>query len=103
MTTILAIIYVAMKLYQSLEAHSGYNIPFPFSISSVIDCMDCAPAHDFHHSANVGNFGGFFMFWDWICGTDAAYKRAVMTKKAETIAYRTARRPYEHDAMYEKR
>ncbi|KAH9262711.1 hypothetical protein BASA82_000261 [Batrachochytrium salamandrivorans] len=57
--------YMGMKFYQSLEAHSGYNIPFPFSLTSVIDSMDCAPAHDFHHSHNVGNFGGWFMFWDW--------------------------------------
>lgn len=35
--------------------------------------MDCAPAHDFHHTHNTGNFGGWFIFWDWLCGTDQRY------------------------------
>lgn len=33
----------------------------------------CDPRHDYHHSHNVGNFGSFFVFWDWLCGTDQAY------------------------------
>jgi hypothetical protein len=40
-----------------MEAHSGYNLPFPLSVVSFIDSMDAAPAHDFHHSHNVGNYG----------------------------------------------
>ena len=97
---VLAIMYVATKLYQSMEAHSGYNVPFPFSLASAIDSMDCAPAHDFHHSHNTGNFGGFFMFcafvWrhagtdarlgDWLCGTDASYQKMVMLKKRDVLA-----------------
>ena len=47
--------YTTFKLVQSLDAHSGFNLPFsPFSI---LDSMDCAPAHDFHHTHNVGNYG----------------------------------------------
>jgi len=97
---VLAIMYVATKLYQSMEAHSGYNVPFPFSLASAIDSMDCAPAHDFHHSHNTGNFGGFFMFCarakprrtdaaaagDWLCGTDASYEKLVMVKKRDVLA-----------------
>jgi sterol desaturase/sphingolipid hydroxylase (fatty acid hydroxylase superfamily) len=95
----LVIFYSGLKLYQSMEAHSGYNLPFPLSLSSVIDSMDCAPAHDYHHSANVGNFGGLFMFWDWICGTDAHYRKHVMHKHRASPAYASARRPYEHDLI----
>mmetsp|Transcript_8227 Transcript_8227/g.14966 ORF Transcript_8227/g.14966 Transcript_8227/m.14966 type:complete len:315 (-) Transcript_8227:50-994(-) len=63
--------YTTLKLVQSLDAHSSYNLPFsPFSF---IETMDCAPAHDFHHTHNAGNFGGFFIFWDWLCGTDQRY------------------------------
>ena len=39
--------------------------------------------HDFHHSHNSGNYGGFFMFWDWACGTDAAYKRHLRAAKRD--------------------
>jgi sterol desaturase/sphingolipid hydroxylase (fatty acid hydroxylase superfamily) len=65
--------YIGLKMWQSIEAHSGYNPPFPISPFSVIDSMDCAPAHDYHHSHNKGNFGGFFIFWDWLMGTDEKY------------------------------
>ena len=43
--------------------------------------LDCARAHDFHHSHNSGNYGGFFRFWDWACGTDAAYRRHLRAKR----------------------
>ena len=66
---------------QSLDAHSGFDLPFPLSPWSAIKSMDCAPAHDFHHSHNVGNYGGYFIFWDWAMGTDRAY-RAHVQKKA---------------------
>ena len=93
----LLILYPAMKLYQSMEAHCGFNIPFPFSLSSVIDSMDCAPAHDFHHSNVVSNFGGWTMFWDWVFRTDVKYEHHVMVRKIHDPAFETARRPYKHD------
>jgi len=96
---LLLIAYPAMKLYQSMEAHSGFNIPFPFSVTSIIDSMDCAPAHDFHHSHNVGNFGGWTMVLDWVFGTDTKYENHVMVKMADKAAYETARRPYKHDRI----
>ena len=76
--------YTCFKLLQSLDAHSGYNLPFsPFS---VLDSMDCSPAHDFHHSHNVGNYGGFFVFWDWICSTDGRYEKYLIKNK-DNAAY----------------
>ena len=78
------IFYTLLKLWQSIEAHSNYSFPFPFSFWSFIEGMDCADAHDFHHSHNVGNYGGMFMFWDWICGTDAAYNK-FRAKKAKRV------------------
>jgi sterol desaturase/sphingolipid hydroxylase (fatty acid hydroxylase superfamily) len=75
--------YSALKLWQSIDAHSGYNLPFPISPFSFITWMDCAPAHDYHHSNNLGNFGGFFIFWDWLMGTDEKYLKHLQTKKGE--------------------
>ena len=63
-----------LKLAQSIDAHSGYDLPFPLSIWSAVDVMDCAPAHSFHHSRNTGMYGGYFVFWDRLCGTDASYR-----------------------------
>ena len=68
------LLYSALKLAQSIDAHCGYDLPFPLSIWSAIEVMDCAPAHCFHHSRNSGMYGGFFVFWDRLCGTDATYK-----------------------------
>lgn len=67
-------LYPTLKLCQSIDAHSGYDLPFPLSIWSAVDVMDCAPAHSFHHSRNTGMYGGYFVFWDWLMGTDASYK-----------------------------
>jgi sterol desaturase/sphingolipid hydroxylase (fatty acid hydroxylase superfamily) len=67
--------YMGIKVWQSVDAHSGYNLPFPLSPWSTLPGMDCAPAHSFHHSHNTGNFGGFTMFWDHVCGTDLPYRK----------------------------
>ena len=48
--------------------------------------QDCAPAHDFHHSHNTGNFGGFFVFWDWVCGTNESYAK-FLAKQKDSPAY----------------
>ena len=68
--------YTGLKLWQSIDAHSGLSLPFPLSPWNILfPCMDCSLAHDFHHSNNKGNYGGYFIFWDWLCGTDTAYRR----------------------------
>jgi len=79
--TLVLLLVICMKLWQSIDAHSGYDFPFPLSPWSAIKYMDCAPAHDFHHSHNVGNYGGYFMFWDKLCGTDEAYVAFQMKEK----------------------
>ena len=71
--------FTALRSWQTVQSHAGYDLPWdpcnvwPFSGGS--------RRHDFHHSHNAGNYGGFFMFWDWACGTDAAYKRHLRAAK----------------------
>jgi sterol desaturase/sphingolipid hydroxylase (fatty acid hydroxylase superfamily) len=66
-----------MKLHQSMDAHCGYILPFPLSPYNCYAIgLDCAGNHDFHHSANVGCYGGYFQFWDHIMGTNTAYLKA---------------------------
>jgi sterol desaturase/sphingolipid hydroxylase (fatty acid hydroxylase superfamily) len=66
--------YFGIKTWQSVNAHSGLSLPFPLS---PFNCrwigMDCEKAHDYHHSHNVGNYGGYFVWWDWLCGTNKGY------------------------------
>ena len=129
--------YLGLKLLQSIDAHSGFDLPFsPFS---VLRSMDCAPAHDFHRkstlssfvpktwsrthsvyfpfcfgveckrrvtwlsllvgfdllyqlfadSHNTGMYGGWFLFWDWICGTDQTYLKH-LGKNDERLGFRRA-------------
>lgn len=67
-------IFICARNQETVEAHSGYSIPFwPFRfISSPLH--GGADFHDFHHSQQIGNYGGSW-FWDWLCGTDVAYRR----------------------------
>ena len=65
-------LYTFLKLHQTIEAHSGYIVPYPYSVWSLLDVMDNG-RHEFHHSHNVGNYGGMFFFWDWAMGTDKAF------------------------------
>ena len=83
--------YFALKVWQSVDAHSGYNLPFPLSPFSAVPGMDCAPAHDFHHRANVGCYGGFFSFWDWAMGTDARYRAMLAGPEGAARAYRSVK------------
>ena len=75
--------YTSIKLWQSIDAHSGMVLPFPLTPWNLLPGMDCARAHDYHHSHNVGNFGGFFMFWDWLMGTDSSYRKHLLREMQE--------------------
>jgi len=67
MTT--TMLWIFLATWESTEAHSGYALPFsPFSWIGV------STHHDFHHSHNMGCFGGWFALWDRFCGTDQAFK-----------------------------
>lgn len=58
-------VWIALRIWETVDAHCGYEVPFPFAFpfSDVL-------RHDWHHSANNGNYGGVTLFWDWAMGTD---------------------------------
>jgi sterol desaturase/sphingolipid hydroxylase (fatty acid hydroxylase superfamily) len=68
-----------VRIWETVDAHSGYALPFPLSPFSPFGVAD---RHDYHHSQNKGCFGSFFAIWDKICGTDADF----LTWKASTVA-----------------
>ena len=66
-------IYYALRMHETIDAHSGYDFPWsPWHYTGWLH--GGASRHDWHHSKQRGNYGGFF-FWDWLCGTDQGYKR----------------------------
>lgn len=73
-------VYVTGRLFETIDAHSGFDLPFLPRWLSEYFCG--SRMHDFHHEKNVGCYGTITCFWDWLCGTDKAYK-----------AHREVRRP----------
>lgn len=72
-------IWLFIRTVEGLDGHSGYDfwwVPFRY-----FPFRPGAAVHDFHHSHNKGNYGSFFQFWDWICGTDKSYKKHVQEMK----------------------
>lgn len=64
--------FVVLRMLKTCDAHSGYNFPAsPFNWGFP---LNEAKRHDFHHSANMGSYGSFFVVWDRLCGTDKPFK-----------------------------
>ena len=59
--------WLVWRLGETMANHSGYC--FPWSMYKLIPFQGTAEEHDLHHSANTGNYGSLFTFWDTLCGT----------------------------------
>ncbi|RLA63806.1 MAG: hypothetical protein DRQ89_05715 [Epsilonproteobacteria bacterium] len=55
-------IWMVIRIWESVDAHSGYNLPFWFP-HKLIYGGGSIP-HDLHHSKNKGSFATFFEHWD---------------------------------------
>jgi plant 4alpha-monomethylsterol monooxygenase len=64
-------LWLFIRLLETVDAHSGYS--FPWSPFHYFSWQGGAERHDFHHSHNVGCYGSFTIFWDWITGTDQQF------------------------------
>eukprot|EP00981_Chlorochromonas_danica_P005713 scaffold1172_cov180-Ochromonas_danica.AAC.40 len=67
-------LWIFIRIYETVDAHSGYC--FAWSPFHAIPLFSGPTRHDFHHSANLGCFGSFTIFWDTIMGTDRDFLRA---------------------------
>eukprot|EP00123_Amoebidium_parasiticum_P016538 comp23483_c0_seq1/m.39272 comp23483_c0_seq1/g.39272 ORF comp23483_c0_seq1/g.39272 comp23483_c0_seq1/m.39272 type:complete len:287 (-) comp23483_c0_seq1:388-1248(-) len=66
--------WLVIRIVETIDAHSGYTFPLsPFQLLPWL--QGGSDRHDFHHSHNLGSYGSFFTFWDWITGTDQPYKK----------------------------
>lgn len=71
-------IWLAIRVYQTVNAHSGYNLPYISTQYWIPWIMPGALAHDFHHQHGKWNYGSFFNVWDRLMGT---YRSSTTTTK----------------------
>jgi sterol desaturase/sphingolipid hydroxylase (fatty acid hydroxylase superfamily) len=62
-------LWLAIRVYQTVNAHSGYNLPYISTQYWVPWLMTGALSHDFHHQHGKWNYGSFFSIWDRLMGT----------------------------------
>lgn len=74
--------WLILRMWKTLDAHSGYFFPFPLSIFHGLPGLLGSDMHDFHHEVNMGCYGAFTTFWDHICCTDRVFYE-VRAKRAE--------------------
>lgn len=59
------LLWLCLRLTETIDAHSGYAWPWsPWHLLASV--QGGAERHDFHHSDNIGSYGAFFTFWDWL-------------------------------------
>ena len=60
-------LWLFIRVTEAVDGHSGYRFPWsPFQLFDRI--QGGAQRHEFHHSHNIGAFGSWFCFWDWLMG-----------------------------------
>ena len=84
--TVLA--WYVVRFGETLDGHCGYE--FSWSPFRLIPFSGSAEYHDFHHSANVGNYGSFFSIWDSVFGTNSAFYEHLKEREAEVAKVKTA-------------
>jgi sterol desaturase/sphingolipid hydroxylase (fatty acid hydroxylase superfamily) len=63
--------WYTIRFGETLDGHCGYE--FSWSPFRLIPFSGSADYHDFHHSANIGNYSSFFCIWDTVFGTNKDY------------------------------
>ncbi|KJE96882.1 C-4 methylsterol oxidase [Capsaspora owczarzaki ATCC 30864] len=77
--------WVTLRLIETIEVHSGYDIWTPLHL---LPFYGGAKFHDFHHMNFTGNYASTFTFWDKLFGTDESfnkYQKEVAAKKAKQV------------------
>lgn len=74
-------LWIVIRILETVDTHSGYA--FPWSPFDYFAWQGGTERHDFHHSHNVGCYGSFTIFWDWVCGTDAQFLKHQARKHAQ--------------------
>ncbi|KAL0640871.1 C-4 sterol methyl oxidase [Maublancomyces gigas] len=67
-------IWITMRLFQAIDAHSGYE--FPWSLHHFLPFWAGAEHHDVHHERFIGNYASSFRWWDYVMDTEAGPEAA---------------------------
>ncbi|GAA6032803.1 hypothetical protein JCM8097_000799 [Rhodosporidiobolus ruineniae] len=79
--------WICCRLFQAVDAHSGYD--FPFSLNHWLPIWAGAEHHDYHHEKFVECYSSSLRIWDWLLKTDVkyhAYRQKQAAAKAEQVA-----------------
>ena len=76
-------VWYFVRIGVTLEGHSGYD--FSWSPYRLIPFSTGAEYHDFHHSANMGNYASTFSFWDTVFGYNTEFYKHLEAKDAERM------------------
>ena len=60
-------LWLVLRIWKTTEAHSGYD--FPITPFGCLPFTGSSRFHNYHHLHFKGNYGSFFIFWDYLCGT----------------------------------
>lgn len=76
--------WVTLRLIETIEVHSGYDIWTPLHL---LPFYGGAKFHDFHHMNFNGNYSSTFTYWDKLFGTDAGFNKyqEELKASAETL------------------
>lgn len=73
-------IWVGLRLFQAVDAHSGYELPW--SLHHFLPFWAGADHHDDHHRYFLGNYASSFRWWDALLATHPKTKRPAKKAKA---------------------
>lgn len=75
--------YIQYSLFETLEAHSGYE--FPWSPLYFVPFSTGYNYHAYHHSANTGNYAIFFSIWDTVFDTMPGYNDQIVEREKTAV------------------
>jgi methylsterol monooxygenase len=91
MVVIFQYIWITLRLFQAVDAHSGYD--FPWSLHNIVPFWSGADHHDFHHQAFTNCFSTSFRYLDTIFGTDKKYHEYRAQQRAKKVALKAGEVP----------
>lgn len=76
-------IWIACRLFQAIDAHSGYE--FPWSLHHFLPFWAGAEHHDVHHERFIGNYSSSFRWWDYLMDTEAGPEAAKRRRERKML------------------
>lgn len=80
-------VWIALRLFQAIDAHSGYE--FPVSLHHFLPIWAGADHHDDHHRYFTGNYASSFRWWDFVLDTEAG--PAAKAERTQRLAAKAAK------------